>query len=131
MAEHKTFHLALTTREAEALALRSNGASITSIAAILAVSRSRARQLLRNAREKQERVRAANSFIDPRDCPIELLPIPGNRRQPLLDAGYANLRDLVGLTDHQILHVRGVGRAVLNLLRSIEEERTASDEPKS
>lgn len=94
------------------------------IAATLGVSTDRARQLVHAATRKIEQERAANSFADPLDCPIELLPIPVNRQRPLLAAGYAKLRDIAGLTDGELLHVPGVGRAVVNFLRSFCREPT-------
>lgn len=124
---HDIFRLPLTPREAEVVAFRRDGASIGLIAATLGISTSRARQLIHAATRKIEQERAASSFADPLDCPIELLPIPVNRQRPLLAAGHAKLRDIAGLTDAELLHIPGVGRAAVNFLRSFCRDPAAEN----
>jgi len=118
----------LTAREVQAIALRRDGAAIDTIAATLDVSPRRARQLVQAATRKIEQERAANSFADPLDCPIGLLPIPANRRSALLAAGYSKLRDIACRTDEQLLHVPGVGRAAVQFLRSIGMDEAIKNE---
>lgn len=108
----------LTPRESEAIALRRGGATLAEIAAALDVSGRRAHQLVKAASNKIEQERAVSAFANPLDCPIEMLPIPANRRRPLLQAGYTLLRDLVRLTDEQLLHIPGIGRVVVDFIHS-------------
>lgn len=111
-------HEPLTAREQEVVALRRRGANLATIGATLAVSPSRAAQILKSAARKIERERALMAVDDPLDCSIELLPFPPHRRVALLRAGCRTLRELVHLPDAQLLRVQGFGSSTLYLVHA-------------
>lgn len=117
-------HEPLTAREEKVVALRRRGATLATIGGTLAVSPSRAAQILNSAARKIERERALMAVVDPLDCSIELLPIPPHRRVALLRAGCITLRELVHLPDAQLLRIQGFGSSTLQLVHAYRRALT-------
>ena len=113
----------LTMDEQLLLRMREVGVSYKAIAERLfggRVSRQAVCETAQKLKHKAHRVKTRERYRGHEfRCPIDELPQPERTRNALLRAGYERLGQIVGLTDEQLLAIRGLGKDSVFMLRRL------------